>query len=62
MTPCERCGNTDTRELRVSLVNLEREARHDGREYDGPPYSHEVRCKDKAACERRYLASREGTR
>jgi hypothetical protein len=55
---CERCGITDRPDrLRLSLVNLAREAVRDGRQYDGPDYAHQVRCRDKDACEERVRRS-----
>jgi len=57
---CTRCGVEDRPDrLRLSLVNLEREARQDGRPYDGPAYDHAVRCRDRAACAERVRRSKE---
>lgn len=60
MTRCERCGWQDRADrFRTSLVNLEREARRDGRDHAGPEYDHQVRCIDRDACEGRYQAERQ---
>jgi len=50
---CERCGDRNPT-VRMSLVNLARESRHDGRAHIGPDYGHELRCADREACTRRY--------
>ena len=41
--------------MRLSLVNLAREAVRDGRRHTGPDYAHEFRCRDTDACAIRYL-------
>jgi len=55
---CGRCGAVD-RDVRMSLVNLEREARQEGLPHAGSDYSHELRCRDKAACLARATARRQ---
>ena len=59
LNTCGRCGWQD-RDPRVKLaiVNLAREARQDGRQYDGPDYDHGYRCLDKAACDQRARIAR----
>ena len=62
---CGRCGAQETHEhrLRLSLVNLEREAREDGYlSYPGSNYSHEERCVDRDACRARARQNREAAR
>lgn len=54
MNPCARCGIED-RDVRLSLVNLAREAVRDGRRHTGPDYAHEFRCRDRDACSERYV-------
>jgi hypothetical protein len=57
---CQRCHVTDRPDrLRWSLVNRLRESIHDGRPHEGPAYDHQVRCRDKAACEERVRHQRE---
>jgi hypothetical protein len=54
VTSCGRCGVEDRPDrLRLSLVNLAREARQDGRQHTGPDYANEVRCRDREACSER---------
>ena len=54
MTTCGRCGVEERPDrLRMALVNLDREAREDGRRHEGPEYTHAVRCRDRAACAER---------
>jgi hypothetical protein len=54
VSTCTRCNQTDRPDrFRLSLVNLAREARHEGRTHVGPDYSHELRCRDREACDRR---------
>lgn len=52
MKTCDRCGDRNPT-VRMSLVNLAREARHEGRTYTGPDYAHEHRCADREACAKR---------
>ena len=57
---CGRCGWQDRDpHVRLSLVNLAREAREDAGMHYGSDYSHELRCQDKAACRARVKAQRE---
>lgn len=59
MTACQRCGNTGRPDqLRLSLVNLEREARQDRVAYEGPSYDHQVRCRDRKSCDERAMRQR----
>ncbi len=59
MNVCGRCGlvGRDS-DVRMALVNAAREARKDGRQYDGPDYDHGYRCLDKAACDQRARIAR----
>lgn len=51
MKTCGRCGWEDRDpHVRSTIANLTREARQDGRAYDGPPFAIEDRCRDKDAC------------
>ena len=61
---CGRCGVHEAHEtpLRMSLVNLEREAREDGYVHAGSDYSHELRCVDRVACRARARKAREEAR
>lgn len=52
MNECDRCG-IEARDVRLTWVNLEREARADGRPYVPPPFGLEHRCPDKEACRER---------
>lgn len=60
MNTCDRCGMT-SRDVRMSLVNLAREAIHEGRRHTGPEYDHEYRCADRDACRARVRQSKENT-
>ena len=43
---CSRCHTTDrTADIRWWWVNVEREARRDGRVHAGPPFAMEYRCR-----------------
>ena len=52
---CGRCGAMESREnpLRMSLVNLAREAREDGYAHAGADYSTQERCVDRDSCRKR---------
>ena len=54
---CGRCGQED-RDVRLAFVNLEREARQDGREHTGPEYDHAYRCREREACAQRARGDR----
>ena len=56
---CGRCGYQDRDPyVRHTLINLAREARRDGRRYDGPDYDHGYRCRDREACDQRAAVAR----
>lgn len=55
MNTCGRCGWRGP-EVRLSLVNLAREAIRAGRRHEGPDYTHDYRCRDRAACDERTAA------
>jgi len=60
MNTCGRCGHQDRDPfVRLSIVNLAREARRDGRPYTGPDFDHGYRCRDKAACDQRRRVAQE---
>lgn len=50
---CVLCGNADPRDLRLSLVDVAREAARLRRPHAGPDYVHAHRCIDRAACRTR---------
>jgi hypothetical protein len=51
VTHCGRCGAEDRPDRFVfRLVDLEAEAREDGRHHDGPVYGRGDRCRDRQAC------------
>jgi hypothetical protein len=57
---CGRCGYADRDPyVRLSLINLAREARRDGHPYDGPDYDHGYRCRDTEACDQRRRVAQE---
>lgn len=63
MNVCGRCGHQDRHPfVRLSLINLAREARRDGRTYDGPDFDFGERCWDKDACDQRRRVAQEATR
>lgn len=49
---CGRCG-IESRDTIYRLVDLEAEAKQDGRVHVGPIYGREDRCKDRKACAER---------
>ena len=57
---CTRCHLTDRPDrFRMSLVNLAREAVHDGSHHTGHDYAFLIRCTDREACSERVRRQRE---